>query len=114
MVTLSKAHFLGWASQTRLRLIEELARSGETTVLELAMRLRISQPRVSWHLRILRRAQIVKTRRAGRQVHCSLDVEAIRRHQETLRQLLEAAERDAVSARRQTKTEINRLSQEGA
>ncbi|MHB8571407.1 MAG: ArsR/SmtB family transcription factor [Candidatus Dormibacteria bacterium] len=84
-------HFLGWSNQTRLRLVEVLAGRGELTVHELALHLHASQPRISWHLRILRRAQIVKTRRAGRECFCSLDLDAIRGHQEQLWNLLGAS-----------------------
>ncbi|MBI4790894.1 MAG: winged helix-turn-helix transcriptional regulator [Chloroflexi bacterium] len=56
----------------RLRILEQLAHR-ELTVSELARGLRISQPLVSWHLRRLLRAGLVKMHREGREVHCSLD-----------------------------------------
>ena len=48
----------------------------------------MSQPRISWHLRMLRVGGVIKTRREGRQVYCSLDVENIRRYRERLDQML--------------------------
>jgi DNA-binding transcriptional ArsR family regulator len=42
-------------------------------VTDLAQRLMVSQPLVSWHLSILRRMEFVRTRRQGREVYCSLD-----------------------------------------
>ena len=58
----------------RLRIIQYLAgHEGEITVSDLTRALRISQPLVSWHLRKLRRAQLVLTRRVGRQVFCTLN-----------------------------------------
>ena len=36
---------------------------------------RLSQPLLSWHLRRLRRAGVVKTERVGRQVRCTFDRE---------------------------------------
>lgn len=73
-------HFRALASPTRLHILQRLAEVGEVSVKELAVHLRMSQPRVSWHLAMLRRGGIVQQRRDGRQVHCSLDMEGIRRH----------------------------------
>ena len=81
-------HFRALASPTRLNILERLAERGEMGVKELAASLRISQPRVSWHLAMLRRGGVVRTRKEGRQVHCSLDLEGIRRHQLALWELL--------------------------
>jgi len=82
------AHFRALASPTRLRIVERLA-EGEVSVKELAAALRMSQPRVSWHLALLRRGGAVRTRKQGRQVRCSLDLEGIRRHQLALWELLD-------------------------
>jgi ArsR family transcriptional regulator len=58
----------------RLRIVQYLAGyDGEVTVSDLTQALRISQPLVSWHLRKLRRAQLISTHRVGRQVFCSLN-----------------------------------------
>jgi DNA-binding transcriptional ArsR family regulator len=81
-------HFRALASPTRLTILERLAEGGELSVKELAVSLRMSQPRMSWHLSMLRRGGAVRTRREGRQVHCSLDLEGIRRHQVALWELL--------------------------
>jgi DNA-binding transcriptional ArsR family regulator len=80
-------HLLALANPTRLRIIEELA-VGESSVNDLAARLRIAQPLISWHLRMLRLGGVVRTRREGRQVYCSLDQEAIREKQGELHRLL--------------------------
>src|SRR2546426_5646921 len=60
---------------TRLRIVQILVTEGEQPVSELARRLRISQPLMSWHLRRLRRAGIVRTERVGREVRCTFDRE---------------------------------------
>ena len=65
------------AGVARLTIVYHLARQEEITVTVLADILGLSQPLVSWHLRKLRRAGIIYTRRVGRQVYCSLDVENI-------------------------------------
>jgi DNA-binding transcriptional ArsR family regulator len=82
-------HFRALASPTRLTILERLAEQVEMSVKELAASLRMSQPRVSWHLALLRRGGVVRTRKEGRQVHCSLDLEGIRRHQVALWELLD-------------------------
>ena len=70
-------HYLAFANPTRLRILERLAAVGEVNVNDLALFLRMSQPRISWHLRMLKVGGVVRTRRDGRQVYCSLDVESI-------------------------------------
>jgi ArsR family transcriptional regulator len=81
-------HFLAFANPTRLRILERLAKAGEVNVNDLALYLHMSQPRISWHLRMLRLGGVIRTRREGRQVYCSLDVENIRRYRERLDQML--------------------------
>lgn len=81
-------HFLAFANPTRLRILEHLGKIGEVSVNDLAVHLRMSQPRISWHLRMLRVGGVVRTRRDGRQVYCSLDVENIGRERARLDQLL--------------------------
>ena len=82
------AHFSALANPTRLRILERLAEEGEASVNQLARELRMSQPRVSWHLAMLRRGGAVRQRREGRLVHCSIDLDSIRRHQLALWELL--------------------------
>jgi len=61
------------AGVARLTIIYHLARKQEITVTDLTSLLNISQPLVSWHLRQLRKAGLIETRRAGRLVYCSLN-----------------------------------------
>ncbi len=72
--------FEGLANPTRLLIVESLARTLEMRVSELAELCMVSQPRMSWHLRILRKAGIIRTRRDGREVFCRLDRDAIAEH----------------------------------
>lgn len=60
------------ADSARLNILHQLAGGRETNVTELVEALEMSQPLVSWHLRSLRRAGLVLTRRRGREVYCSL------------------------------------------
>jgi len=86
-------HFLAFANPTRLRILERLGKVGEESVNDLAAHLRMSQPRISWHLRMLRVGGVVRTRRDGRQVYCSLDVENIARERVRLDQLIGITDR---------------------
>lgn len=86
-------HFLALANVTRLRILERLGEAGEESVNDLALHLRMSQPRISWHLRMLRVGGVVRTRRDGRQVYCSLDVDGIARARELLDELIGTKER---------------------
>ena len=81
-------HFLAFANPTRLRILERLGEVGEVNVSELAEYLHMSQPRISWHVRMLRLGGVIRVRREGRQVWCSLDVENIRRYRERLDETL--------------------------
>jgi ArsR family transcriptional regulator, arsenate/arsenite/antimonite-responsive transcriptional repressor len=72
-----RAHYQALASVTRLRIVYFLAGIPEITVLELADAVGISQPRLSWHLRMLRRGQLVRARRVGRAVYYSLNREGL-------------------------------------
>jgi ArsR family transcriptional regulator len=81
-------HYLAFANPTRLRILERLGKVGEENVTDLAAFLRMSQPRISWHLRMLRVGGVIRIRREGRQAYCSLDVETIRRNRERLDQML--------------------------
>jgi DNA-binding transcriptional ArsR family regulator len=81
-------HNLALANVTRLKILERLGEVGEENVNDLAVHLHMSQPRISWHLRMLRVGGVVRTRRDGRQVYCSLDVEGITRAREMLDELI--------------------------
>jgi ArsR family transcriptional regulator, arsenate/arsenite/antimonite-responsive transcriptional repressor len=86
-------HFLAFANPTRLRILQRLGEVGEESVNDLALHLRMSQPRISWHLRMLRVGGVIRTRRDGRQVYCSLDVENIASERRQLEELLGIKER---------------------
>ena len=77
-----KAFHRALGDVTRLRALQILATEGELSVSELVHRLRISQPLMSWHLRRLTRAGIVRTERVGREVRCVFDRERFAEMQE--------------------------------
>ena len=86
-------HFEGLANPTRLAVVELLAVADEVRVSELAERCHVSQPRMSWHLRILRKAEVISTRREGREVFCRLDRESINRQLERFQQIIKGSAR---------------------
>jgi DNA-binding transcriptional ArsR family regulator len=57
-------------------------------VSDLAEFMHMSQPRISWHVRMLRLGGVIRVRREGRQVWCSLDIDNIRRNRERLDEML--------------------------
>jgi ArsR family transcriptional regulator, lead/cadmium/zinc/bismuth-responsive transcriptional repressor len=61
------------ADPTRLRILTALKEHGSLCVHELCTWLGMSQPAVSHQLRILRGARLVAGRRAGREIHYSID-----------------------------------------
>jgi ArsR family transcriptional regulator len=81
-------HFLAFANPTRLKILQRVGEMGEVNVTELAEYLHMSQPRISWHVRMLRLGGVIRVRRNGRQVWCSLDVENILRFRERLDEML--------------------------
>jgi DNA-binding transcriptional ArsR family regulator len=67
-----RALYKALGDATRLRVIGLLAEAGPLPVTELSSRVGLSQPLISWHLRILRLAGLIETERIGRQVICHL------------------------------------------
>jgi DNA-binding transcriptional ArsR family regulator len=77
MPILANHVFKALSDPTRRAIFEGLARDGEQTVHALTRRARISQPAVSKHLVILKRAKLVGHRRAGRETHYSARPQAL-------------------------------------
>ena len=63
--------FHALSDPTRRALFERLCRDGELTVGALTARARVSQPAVSKHLGVLKRAGLVRFRQEGRAAHYS-------------------------------------------
>lgn len=61
--------FRALSDPTRRALFEELTRHGEQTVHALTRYAGVSQPAVSKHLTVLKRAKLVRHRREGRETH---------------------------------------------
>lgn|GEM_PF-536005 len=82
-----KAYFIGLANPTRLAIVSLLV-DGEMSAAELARQLKLSQPLLSWHLRVMRRAGLVETHRRGREIACGLDRASIRATQDRFNQMI--------------------------
>jgi DNA-binding transcriptional ArsR family regulator len=77
MTVLANHVFKALADPTRRAIFEGLTRDGEQTVHALTHRAGISQPAVSKHLTVLKRAKLVRHRRDGRETHYSAQPNAL-------------------------------------
>jgi DNA-binding transcriptional ArsR family regulator len=69
--------FRALADPTRRGIFEEMTRRGEQTVHALTRYAGVSQPAVSKHLTVLKRAKLVRHRREGRETHYSARPQAL-------------------------------------
>ncbi len=84
-----RAYTRALASRTRLVTLDELASADELDVSELSRRVGVSQPLMSWHLRRLRRAGLVRARRQGRRMLYALDRPTLSARQAALSNLID-------------------------
>ena len=69
--------FRALGDPTRRAIFERLCRDGEQTVVALTAGAGVSQPAVSKHLGVLKRAGLVQGRPEGRQTHYSAQLKAL-------------------------------------
>jgi ArsR family transcriptional regulator len=84
--------FHALADDTRVAILRQLAR-GERCVCDIQTGLELSQPLLSFHLRVLRQAGLVKARRDGRWAYYALDPAGLAPLRQYLDRLQQAAER---------------------
>ena len=77
MPTTQDMLFKTLADPTRRAIFERLCREGEKTVTALTAKAGVSQPVVSRHLGVLKRAGLVRDRHEGRQTHYSAQLGAL-------------------------------------
>ncbi len=82
--------FHALSDATRLRVLEMLRR-GERCVCELTEALDLGQSRLSFHLKTLKDAGLLRDRREGRWIHYSLDAEGIAQAEESIGELARSA-----------------------
>ena len=77
MKAIADSVFKALADPTRRALFERLTRDGEQTVHVLTGFAGVSQPAVSKHLTVLKRARLVSHRRRGRETHYRAEPKAL-------------------------------------
>ncbi len=89
------------ASRSRLEILQVLVAEDTMTVTELREKVPISQPLLSWHLSILRRAELVAATRDGRLVRYAINPTGFRQVSQGLDELLAADEDTEASLAKQ-------------
>jgi ArsR family transcriptional regulator len=84
--TISGQIFHALSDETRLQILQRL-RGGERCVCELTDALDAAQSRLSFHLKVLKDAGLVRDRREGRWMYYTLDRETLGRCGELISQL---------------------------
>lgn len=69
--------FRALSDPTRRALFERLSREGEQTVHAMTARAGVSQPAVSKHLGVLKKAKLVRVRRSGRETYYSAELKGL-------------------------------------
>jgi ArsR family transcriptional regulator len=82
--------FHALSDETRLRVLE-LLRRGERCVCELTEALDLGQSRLSFHLKCLKDAGLLRDRRDGRWIHYSLDPDGIGEVEELIAEMAKSA-----------------------
>jgi len=70
--------FKALGDPTRLRIVQMLARNGETCVCKIVDELEMHQPVISHHMAKLKQAGLLNARKEGQWIHYSLKVEVLR------------------------------------
>ncbi|MFN7947588.1 MAG: metalloregulator ArsR/SmtB family transcription factor [Blastocatellia bacterium] len=78
-----------FSSPVRLHLLDLLS-EGERSVSELQKGLGISRTNVSQHLAVLKAVGVVSTRRAGKQIFCSLAMPEVKQACQMIRRVLQS------------------------
>ncbi len=83
-------YFRTLSDSARLHILDQLAASpNDLNVSDLARAVKLSQPLCSWHLHRLVNIGLVKMRRVGREVRCSLDRARLKEYQQSFSQVLD-------------------------
>ncbi len=70
--------FKALSDETRLKIIEMLIKSGELCACELLENFKITQPTLSYHIKMLSDCGVVKARRDGAWMRYTLNIETIK------------------------------------
>jgi|SRR5689334_1967904 len=78
-----------FANATRIHLLDIIA-NGEYPAADLQSELSITKANLSQHIKILRNAGVVSTRREGKQIYCSLAIPEVKQACQLIRKVLKA------------------------
>jgi Predicted transcriptional regulators len=70
-----KQFFHSLSDESRLKIVRMLMDNSELCVCDFMRLLKLSQPHVSFHIRVLKEAKIINCKKVGRWVYCSLNKE---------------------------------------
>ena len=73
-----RRYFKALGDKTRFDVVQQLSRMSESSVTDLCVILGVTQPLMSWHVRILRNAGIVTTRPFTEAIGWSADATIVR------------------------------------
>ncbi len=76
------------AEPVRVRLLTELAQRGSMLCTEVQQLLRLAQPTVSHHIKVLQDAGLIRARREGRHLRIQLNAAALQRFCRSLSELV--------------------------
>jgi len=90
--------FHALSDETRLEIIERL-KDGEQCVCDLTEALKTAQSRLSFHLKVLKDAGLIKDRPEGRWIYYSLNPDALKELEDIVRSLQDLSPRRSSSSR---------------
>ena len=90
--------FHALSDPTRLELLERL-KTGEQCVCELTDVMRAGQSRLSFHLKVLKEAGLLRDRREGRWMYYSIDMEALEDLEDCLSELKRGVKANTTASR---------------
>jgi ArsR family transcriptional regulator len=90
--------FHALSDETRVEILDRL-RDGEKCVCELTDVLKAAQSRLSFHLKVLKEAGLIRDRPAGRWMYYALNSEGLEDAEETIKALKKAAKSSRASNR---------------
>lgn len=90
--------FHALSDETRLEILERL-KEGEHCVCDLTEVFKTGQSRLSFHLKVLKDAGLIKDRPEGRWVHYSLNPDALKELEDIVRSLRDLTSRRGSSSR---------------
>ncbi len=70
--------FKTFSNETRLKIFQMLAKE-KLCVSKIVQKLKVAQPTVTQHLKILKQTGLIKSKKVGSWVHCSIDTGGVKK-----------------------------------